>query len=170
MKDILILYRSKAGFAQGYAELFNKHLDSDIEVFKKYKEEYSNYKEIYYLGGIYIGGINGFKKFKQHIKEDQIIHVIPVGASPGKQSDLDAINKANFTEDEMKRFKIKYMRGGFDISKCGPIDTLLMTLMKWTLKRKKNPTADQRGMLESYKHPVNFVHEQKVLDYLKQIN
>jgi len=42
-----------------------------------------------------------------------------------------------------------------------------MTLMKWRLKSIKNPTSDQVGLLKSYEKPLNFVNEQKVLDYIK---
>jgi len=167
MKKILILYKSKSGHAKEYAELFHKHLDADIEEFKKYKQSYQEYTEIYYLGGLYIGGINGFKKFKPNISEHQTTHVFPIGASAGNQKDLEEINKVNFTEDEMKRYHIQYLRGGFDFSKCNLFDKFLMTLMKWRLKSIKNPTSDQVGLLKSYEKPLNFVNEQKVLDYIK---
>lgn len=166
----LILYRSKSGHAKEYAELFHKHVESDIEEFKGIKESHSKYKEIYYFGGLYIGGINGFKKFKKNIKDDQIIHVFPVGACPGNKSDLEEINRVNFEKDELKRFHIKYLRGGFDFSKCNLKDKFLMTLLKWKLKSVKNPTSDQKGLLNSYEKPLNFVSEQKVLDYLNKTN
>ena len=167
MKKALILYRSKSGYAKEYADLFHKHLDSDIEVYRKFKQSYLDYKEIYYLGGLYMGGINGFKKFKIKTQENQTIHVFPVGASPGNQKDLDSIYKSNFTKDEMKRYQIQYLRGGFDINKCNPIDKFLMTLMKWRLKSIKNPTDEQKQLLKSYGEPISFVCEQNVLDYLK---
>jgi len=44
----------------------------------------------------------------------------------------------------------------------------LMTLMKWKLRSIKNPTSDQVGLLKSYEKPLNFVSEQKVLDYIKK--
>jgi len=168
MKKILVLYKSKSGHAKGYAELFHKHLDADIEEFKKFKQSYLEYSEIYYLGGLYIGGINGFKKFNPHVKDNQVIHVFPVGATPGNQRDLDEIFKVNFTEDEMKRYHIQYLRGGFDFSKCTLMGKFLMTLMKWKLRSIKNPTSDQVGLLKSYEKPLNFVSEQKVLDYIKK--
>lgn len=168
MNKILILYKSKSGHAKGYAELFHKNLDADLEEFTKFKQSYLEYNEIYYLGGLYIGGINGFKKFKANIKDSQTIHVFPVGASPGKENELEEIFNHNFTEDEKKRYNIQYLRGGFDFSKCNLFDKFLMTLMKWKLKSIKNPSADQVGLLKSYDMPLNFVSEQKVLDYIKK--
>lgn len=168
MNKILVLYKSKSGHAKGYAELFHKHLDADIEEFKKFKQSYLEYTEIYYLGGLYIGGINGLKKMKPNVKDDQVIHIFPVGATPGSQRDLDEINRVNFSEDEIKRYNVHYLRGGFDFSKCTPMGKFLMTLMKWKLKSIKNPTGDQKGLLQSYEKPLNFVSEQKVLDYIKK--
>lgn len=166
MSRTLILFRSKSGHSEEYAKLFKKHLDADIEEFKKFKEDYYKYEEIYYIGGLYIGGINGFKKFKKNIKDTQKIHVFPVGASVGKENELEEIYKINFTNDDIKRFNIQYLRGGFDFSKCTLLDKFLMTLMKWKLKSIKNPTGDQKGLLNSYEQALNFVNEKKVLDYL----
>lgn len=169
MKKKLILYKSKSGHSEEYAKLFAKHLYADIEQFNKFKKEYQKYNEIFYFGGLYIGGINGFKLFKKKILDTQEIYVFPIGASAGRQNELDEIYKHNFTDDEIRRFHIKYLRGGFDFNKCTIFDKFLMTLLKWKLKAIKNPTGDQIGLLNSYEKSVNFVNEKKVLEYLKDI-
>lgn len=169
MKKTLVLYRSKSGFSKEYAMLFQQHLQSEIEEYKRFLPKYNEYDEIFYIGGLYIGGINGFKSLKKGLLEKQKVHVFAVGASPGNDSDLKEIIKHNFKDDELKRYHFHYLRGGFDFEKCNRIDQFLMTLLKWKLKRIKNPTGDQKGMLASYEKPLKFVSEQKVIDYLHTI-
>jgi len=39
-----------------------------------------------------------------------------------------------------------------------------MNLLKWSLKRKPQLTADERGMLAAYDTPLDFTHEEKIKD------
>jgi hypothetical protein len=64
------------------------------------------------------------------------------------------------------------MRGGFDYSRCTFFDKILMNVLKFSLKRKKEMTADERGMLNAYDTPIDFTRKENtkpIIDYIKEL-
>jgi hypothetical protein len=45
-----------------------------------------------------------------------------------------------------------------------------MILLKIKLKSKKNPTADERGMLQSYSTPVDFTNKKQIEPILDEMS
>lgn len=68
----------------------------------------------------------------------------------------------NFTAEQQKQIRFFYLRGGFDFKKLKPVDKVLMTLLKWKLKLKKEKTADERGLLAAYEKPADFRSKKKI--------
>jgi len=50
-----------------------------------------------------------------------------------------------------------------------PFLKAVMSLMKWSLKRKKNPTPDERGMLSAFDRPVDFTAEENIKKLISDI-
>jgi hypothetical protein len=63
--------------------------------------------------------------------------VFASGASPYREEIIPEVLDKNFSPEQQKIIKFFYMRGGFDFSKLRFIDKILMTLLKWKIKRKK---------------------------------
>jgi hypothetical protein len=68
----------------------------------------------------------------------------------------------NFTPEQQKQMSFFYLRGGFDYNKLKPVDKVLMTLLKWKLKRKKVLTPDERGMLNAYVMPLDATRKKNI--------
>lgn len=64
----------------------------------------------------------------------------------------------NFTSEHQKIIRFFYLRGGFDFSKLGIIDKVLMMLLKFKIrmKRKSKRSPDEKGMLEVYNKLSDF--------------
>jgi hypothetical protein len=62
------------------------------------------------------------------------------------------------------------MRGGFDYDKLQPVDKVLMKMMKFMLKKKKEMTADERGMLNAYDTPVDFTRKKNIEELIAYVN
>ena len=60
------------------------------------------------------------------------------------------------------------MRGGFDYSKLGAVDKMLMSMMKFMIKqkvrKKKELSADERGMLAAFDKPADFTNEKNIVE------
>jgi len=177
---ILIVYWSKTGFVKKYAEWLAEELEADIisgeEVTKDKLKEYDSY---IFGGSLYAVGINGADFIKKNIREleGKKTAVFATGASSATKEVIEEVKNKNFTEEEQKYFKFFYLRGGFNYSKLGFKDKVLMGIMKWKLNSKKNKgeklTEEEKGMLAAYEEPVDFTEREnirEIVEYFKVEN
>ena len=173
----LIVYWSKTGFVKKYAEWLAKELEADMISGKDITgEKLKEYDSYIFGGSLYAVGINGADFIKKNIREleGKKIAVFATGASPATEEVIEEVKNKNFSEEEQKQFRFFYMRGGFDYSKLGFKDKVLMSIMKWKLNSKKNKgeelTEEEKGMLASYEEPVDFTDKdniKEIVEYFK---
>ncbi|CCU81094.1 hypothetical protein HSACCH_02578 [Halanaerobium saccharolyticum subsp. saccharolyticum DSM 6643] len=173
----LIVYWSKTGFVKKYAEWIAEELEADLIPGRKIKpEKLKNYDQLIFGGSLYAVGIKGADFIKKNIKilEAKKTAVFATGASPAKNEIIEEVKNKNFTEKEQKYFKFFYLRGGFNYSKLGFKDKVLMGIMKWKLNSKKNKgeklTEEEKGMLAAYEEPVDFTEREnirEIVEYFK---
>lgn len=164
MKTV-VLYKSKTGFVKKYAEWIAEELSADIfEASKVTSDMLTTYDVVIYGGGLYAVGINGVKLITQNLDkfEGKKVVVFATGASPFREEAINEVRNKNFTYEQQKHIRFFYLRGGFDYSKLKPFDKLLMTLLKWKMKRKKELTPDERGMLAAYDKPAAFTRKKNI--------
>ncbi|MGE5328043.1 MAG: flavodoxin domain-containing protein [Deltaproteobacteria bacterium] len=171
----VVIYKSKTGFTKKYAEWIAEDLSADIfEGSKITADMLSDYDSVIYGGGLYAAGINGVKLITQNLDKlkDKKIVVFATGASPSNQKVISDIANKNFTPEEQKIIKFFYLRGGFDYNKLKFPYKAAMTLMKWTIKSKKESerTDDESGMLEAYDKPVDFTDKKYIDEIISYIN
>jgi len=131
-----------------------------------------SYDTVIYGGGLYVVGINGVKDITQNIgklKAKKVI-VFATGVTPSREETIREVRDKNFTIEQQRHIRFFYLRAGFDYSKLKPFDKILMTLLKWKLKRKKKLTLDERGMLASYDNPVDFTQKKNIDKIIAYVN
>ncbi|HYE67759.1 MAG TPA: flavodoxin domain-containing protein, partial [Anaerovoracaceae bacterium] len=113
---------------------------------------------------LYAVGINGAKLITRNYErlKDKKIILFGVCASPTRPEIVEEVKNRNLSKEQQETIEFFLFRGGFDKSKLTPVDRVLMQIMKIQLKRKKNPTPDERGMLNAYTHPVDFTSEKNI--------
>jgi menaquinone-dependent protoporphyrinogen IX oxidase len=164
---IAVIYKSKTGFTQKYAQWIAEELSADIfEASKINNVILDKYDTIIYGGGLYVGGINGVKlvtKNMDQLKSKRVI-VFATGASPCREDVISDVKNKNFTEEGRKVIHFFYLRGGFDFSKLKTFDKFLMMMLKAKLKNKKEEemTPDERGMLAAYEQSMDFTDIKKI--------
>lgn len=172
MKTVVI-HKSKTGFAKKYAEWIAEELSADIfDVSKVNPNILTAYDTVVYGGGLYAIGINGVKYITQNLDKlkDKKVVVFATGASPFREEAISEVRDKNFTSEEQKYIQFFYLRGGFDYSMLKPFYKVLMTLLKWKMKMKKELTSDERGMLASYDKPVDFTRKKNIDEIITYIN
>lgn len=172
MKTIVI-YKSKTGFTKKYAEWIANELSADIfDISKVTVNMLTTYDTVIYGGSLHAVGIVGVKFITQNIDKlkNKKVVVFATGASPSREEAINEVRNKNFTIEQQKYIKFFYLRGGFDYSRLKPVDKVLMTLLKWKLKKKKELTSDEKGMLASYNKPVDFTRKKnidEIITYVK---
>ncbi|MBN7774195.1 flavodoxin domain-containing protein [Clostridium aminobutyricum] len=170
---IAVIYNSKSGFTQKYARWIAKAVQADLLIGKKTKaEDLLHYDTIVFGGGLYAGGINGLKLITKNYSnlKDKKIAVFCLGATPVRDEIVEEVRNKNLNVQQQESIQFFMLRGGFNYETLTPFDKILMNLLKLKLKRKKVLTADERGMLRSYTHPVDFTNEKNIEPIIKYIN
>ena len=172
MKTALV-YKSKSGFTKSYVDWLKEEIEADVFDASFIEPTFlMGYDTIIYGAGMYAVGIAEIRLIKHNLDlfEGKNIIVFACGASPARPEIIDEILTHNFNREQEKKIKFFYLRGGFDYSKLGFKDKILMSLLKFKLKRKKTLTADERGMLNAYDHPMDFTRKEnleEMLDYIR---
>lgn len=172
MKTIVI-YKSNSGFTKNYAEWIKEKLATDIfEASKVTVAMLTAYDTIIYGGGLLAGGINGVKLITKNLEQlkGKKIVVFATGASPSGEEAINEVRNRNFTSEQQKQIRFFYLRGGFDYNKLPPFYKAVMSLMKWVLKRKKDPTPDEQGMLAAFDQPVDFTRKNNIDELIAYVN
>lgn len=171
---VVVIYKSLSGFTKKYAKWISEALDAECIELNKYSGKFVDKNTIVIFGGsLHAIGINGFTEFKKKTKNNykQLI-VFAVGASPERVGIEDKIKEANFLTDEDKKIRLFYLMGGFDYSKLNIKNKVLMNLLKIKilLKKENNRTDDEKGMLASYKKPLDATRREninEIIEYTK---
>lgn len=169
----VVIYKSQTGFTKKYAEWIAEELAADIfHVSEANIDMLQNYDTVIYGGGLYASGINGVKFITENsdsLKGKKVI-VFATGASVGRAEEIEGVKNKNFTAEQQEYIKFFYLRGGFNYNKLSPVNKILMTILKWKLKMKKDLTPDERGMLASYDHSVDFVKKKNIQELVAYAN
>lgn len=172
-KKIVIVYNSKSGFTQKYAKWIAEAVQADLLVGKNTKvQELLPYDAIIFGGGLYAGGINGLKLITNHYAQikDKTLVVFCLGATPVRDEIVEEVKNNNLTAEQRENIQFFMLRGGFNYNKLAPFDKVLMNFLKFKLRRKKMLSADERGMLNSYSHPLDFTSQKNISPIVDYIN
>ena len=135
----LVIYKSKTGFTEKYANWISNELNCDI---KKYEDVSKNlvneYDLIIYGAGVYAGKIGGLDKIKKlGIRNNKLI-VFASGATPIEAGDtIDRVWKSNFSEEEIKEIPHYYMPGGISYERMAFFSKLVIKALSKMLKKNK---------------------------------
>lgn len=167
----LVLYRSKTGYTEKYARWLAQELGCEAKEFRDSEGNWAEYDTVIYGGGLYAGGINGFKSFRKRMQANpgKRYFLFAVGATPGRPDEIEAIRSHNLTAQEANAIPFYYLRGGFDHEKLKGADRLMMALMRKALAAKKAPGPDDQALLEAFSQPVDFTDRAQLLPIVQAI-
>lgn len=154
MSKIGVIYKSKTGFTQKYAQWIAEETGCDLIPYEQREQaDYSHYDTILYGGGVYAGTIGGIKWFRKKLPElsGKKIGVFATGSRPEHTPGLEKEWKQNFTPEEWGRVKVFYMQGGLAYEKMGAADKLLMSMFRGMMKKKEGEDSEMyRAISQSY--------------------
>lgn len=154
MKSIII-YRSKTGFTQQYAQWLAASLSCKAVPYEKRTSVNLEEYDMLIFGGSFcagtIGGLTWFKKETRNLKRASKV-VLAVGAMPADAPEVSEALTANFSEAEQKEIRAFYLPGGLAYEKMGLKDKLMMKLFSKMMKRqakKEGAGPEQKQMAET---------------------
>ncbi len=174
MKSI-VLYRSISGYTKKYAQWIAEELGADLFGCRKVEPHaLSGYDLIIFGGSLHMGRINGIGIIKRNFAAlaGKRIIIFATGGSLVRESLAGEILAANFSGEHQKHLRLFYFRGGFDFSKLGTIDKILMICRKWKIrmKRSEDLTPDEKEFFAAYANPADGTNKESIrtlVDYAR---
>lgn len=148
----LVIYKSKTGFTQRYAQWISRELNCEAVPYKDRKKlRLKDYQTVIYGGGFFGGSIRGLKWLLEQMPAagEKRWVVFATGATPPESPDVEKALKQNFTDLQWAKVKAFYLHGGLCYEKMGPIDKLMMAMFKKMLK-KSGETEALKNVQSSY--------------------
>ena len=173
---VLLVYSSKTGFTERYANWIKEELNCDIGELKTIsRETLARYETVIYGGGIYAGKINGLAKFKNLLqrphRQGQKIIVYATGAAPAEaKGTVENVIKNNISEQDRGAIPVFYFQSGLNYERMGLVSKFMMKILPHILKRKKDKTPEDEAMVEAIKQSFDSTDKkyiQPLLDHVR---
>ena len=177
MSKTIVIYQSKYGATQKYAQWLATALSCEAVQRKKFSDKrLADYDTIIYGGGIYATGIAGISWLKKNAAAlaDKRTVCFAVGASPFEASALEEIKKKNL-KDELASIPCFYCRGAFDEKRMTGGDKLLISMLKKMVAKKEPATFEpwEAALMESIGKAGDWTDQinlEPIIAYVKGLN
>lgn len=159
MKKTAVVYKSMYGSSKKYALEFAFHLQTEVTDVQSIP---SDADIVVFFGGLYAGVVNGLAECVKHLPPSAELVLVTVGlADPAIEENHDEIRKMTdkvITGELKNRTKIFHLRGCMDYSALSAKHKAMMwMLVKVLLKTKKERTAEDQSLIDTYGKRIDFV-------------
>ena len=167
----LVIYDSQYGFTEQYARWIAEELGCPCAPRKGMKpEQLQKYDRLIYGGGLYAGGVSGFKWFAKQLPAlaGKRIALFTCGvADPADPKNVAHIREGIakvLTPEQMGKIALFHLRGGIDYGKLGFVHRSMMAMLKRSLgsKSEQDLTDEDRQILATYGKIVDFTDRASV--------
>ena len=163
MKKTIIIYRSKTGFSQRYAQWMAEELGCRAVPFQdRGAVRLGEYDTIILAGGLYAGQMAGLKWLAKRLPDlaGKRIAALAVGCAPMDTPDLgESMDKLFCPLPQLRGF---YCQGGLDYARMGAVDRAMMAALRAALRRRK----DAQAMLEGISHSFDGARRENLSEIL----
>ncbi len=171
MKTILI-YKSKTGFTEKYANWISEEIDCKVVNISTIKNvNFNQYDLIIFGSRIHAGRIDGLDKIKKLDLGNRLI-IFATGATPKETNSIQEVWKNNLSKEELQVIKHFYIPAGLNYEKMDFLDKVMMKMASVMLEKKKDKNAEDIGMQNSIKKSYDISNKSKIkplVDYIKSL-
>lgn len=141
----IVVYQSGTGFTAKYAGWIAEELGCEVKEYKSVsKNELAEYDMVIFGGWIMAGTVVGYDK----IKAFNLANVVVFGVGMSMPDDEVAAKIASQSKIPQERFF--YFEGGYAPQKLGAMKKMMVNMIKKSVEKKENKTAQEIHMLESF--------------------
>ena len=150
----LIIYTSQTGFTKKYSEWLAQKTGGDLMDIKEAQKKddifFAGYEAIVYGGWVMAASVVKVKWFlnKSASWKGKKLAVFCVGGSPNDNPDVEVMLKNLMTDEQREYIKAFYCQGGFNYERMNTPSRLAMKMFVSALKKKKDPTEEEKIMTE----------------------
>lgn len=174
---ILVIYKSKTGFAKRYAEIIGREVNGDVLEFGEVTfAKMSEYDVVVYGAGLYAGVLNGLKKAKEMFAKSSAgsFVIFATGATPNEVKDkIDEVWRMNLSEEELKDIPHFYMQGGLCYEKMAFFSKILMKMMASSLEKQNSASNGGKVQEPSIRSSYDISSDEytkEIVDFLMNLS
>ena len=153
-----IVFESNTGFTRRYAEMLSEKTDYEMYYIRKGIEELPKSTEIFFLGWVCGGKIEGLRLAQKYF---DVVGCAAVGASAPSPENTAQIIRAN--KINMPFF---YLRGGVAPDKLTPIKRKLLDMIANQIERDPRTTRENWDLADTLRFGGDFVKEENLAEIL----
>lgn len=151
MEKTVIIYRSKTGFSQRYAQWLAEELGCRAVPFQERDAiRWDEYGTVILTGGLYAGRMAGLKWLAKRLPElaGKRVAALAVGCAPMDNPGMEESMDQLF--GPLPQVRGFYCQGGLDYQRMGAADRAMMAALRAALRRKKDAQAMLEGISRSF--------------------
>ena len=171
----LIIYTSQTGFTKKYADWLAQKTGGDLldlkDAQKKNDAFFEGFEAIVYGGWVMAASVVKVKWFLNRAAswKGKKLAIYCVGGSPNDNPDVEVMLKNMLTDEQREYIKAFYCQGGFNYERMNTPSRLAMKMFVSALKKKKDPTEEEKIMTEMVAKSYDISDEkylEPVIEYL----
>lgn len=143
--NMIVLYSSKTGFTQRYAELIGKEMGCPALSLGNAPADLSQYSAVVFGSRLHAGVFDGWKKAQKLLAKRgaKKLVVFATGAMPNEAEDqIQKVWEQNLTAEERNSIPHFYLQAGLCREKLGAVDNAMLNVAAWAMGLKKNKSAE----------------------------
>lgn len=151
---MVIVYRSKTGFTQRYAEWLAERLDCAALAERDARPERLRGCETLVFGTrAHAGRADGWKRaLRLQAQSGARLVLFVTGAMPSDAAALDAFWRQNLSEEQRRAIPHFYLQSGLCYERMGAVDRLLMRGFSAMLRKKPDKTPEDEATERAIAH------------------
>lgn len=160
MKKTAIIYTSKYGSAERYAQWLAEETGADLYRSDVKTEALADYERIVFGGGIHAGGIEGMAKYRKVFKampeKEYVAFAVGLNLGDAERRECREINFRKAMTD----IPCFFLRGAYDPEKVTGFDKSLMKFVKKSLEKKPEyeRTKAESELLDAIENGADYVN------------
>lgn len=178
MGDTLVVYASKYGYTEKYAEWIAEELNADVLRTNQVKnQDLKKYSTIVFGGGLYAGSVNGIDVIVKNIESirDKKVIIFTCGvAKPDNPENVHAIKagiEKKLEKIKFYDFKIYNLQGGMDFEKLNFIDKTMIKVFIKMLKKKDSASLreEDKELIKNFESKTNYCSKESIIPILEEV-
>ncbi len=154
-----IVYTSHTGHTEQYAKMLGKKTGLPVFFLEEAITVLPKGSRIIYMGWLFANSVKDYKKAAKHFS---VCAVCGVGLCDTGAL-LEEVRKSISLSNDIPLFT---MQGGIDRKKLKGLYRFMINMLTKSVAGKKNPTEEDRRMLELLTHDVNYVSEEHTKEFM----
>lgn len=153
--NVIVLYNSKTGFTQTYAELLAAELSCPVHPLKDAPTDLSQYDAVAFGSRLHAGMLDGWKKARKLLAQRGAKRLVlfATGAMPNEaEEQIQKVWEQNLTPEERKTIPHFYLQAGLRLEKLGFGDRAMLRVAAWAMGRKKDKSPEDQAFQDAISH------------------